>query len=317
MDDVSSGQWELMREELVPTRERLHFDSYLRAYKEKRTAESDVAELFHENTKMTAVESHRLRRSVEELQRRPAARFAQATDRGGYGGSELVELPLDVSLEGDLAAALTNRRSRRTFGSAGLELTELSALLLYSCGPSFQRRVEDPAFTVEQNLRTYPSAGGLYPVDFYLFAFDVEDLDAGIYHYSVAEHGLRSLETVPEAELRERRLLEGDVQDTVGVVVVLSGAFWRSKVKYGPRGYRYVLQESGHVAQNLLLVATALGLASVPVAAFHDENVNRQVGLNGVDEAALYAVAVGTRPGDGRSADGDSHPSAETDGGVR
>ena len=35
------------------------------------------------------------------------------------------------------------------------------------------------------------------------------------------------------------------------LVIFITGLFERSIVKYGERGYRFVLLEAGHVAQNL------------------------------------------------------------------
>ena len=36
---------------------------------------------------------------------------------------------------------------------------------------------------------------------------------------------------------------------------VVTGVFWRSRFKYGPRGYRFALLEAGHLVQNALLAA--------------------------------------------------------------
>ena len=74
--------------------------------------------------------------------------------------------------------------------------------------------------------------------------------------------------------------------------MVVTGVFWRSRFKYGPRGYRFTLLEAGHLVQNALLAATDLELAAMPVGGFHDVLLDRLVGANGLDEASLYAVAV-------------------------
>jgi nitroreductase len=60
------------------------------------------------------------------------------------------------------------------------------------------------------------------------------------------------------------------------------------------RAERYVTLEAGHVAQNVLLEATALGLSSVPVGAFDDDEVRGALGLFG-DATPLYLVPVGFR----------------------
>ena len=80
-----------------------------------------------------------------------------------------------------------------------------------------------------------------------------------------------------------------------GALFVVSAMFWRTRFKYGLRGYRFALLECGHLAQNLLLAATALDLAAVPLGGFYDRRVDQLLGLDGVNESALYMVAAGVR----------------------
>jgi len=69
----------------------------------------------------------------------------------------------------------------------------------------------------------------------------------------------------------------------------------RTVWKYGERGYRYVLLDAGHVAENIQLEATSLGLGSCAVGAFFDDELNELLGVNPEEEFALLAVAVGHR----------------------
>lgn len=66
----------------------------------------------------------------------------------------------------------------------------------------------------------------------------------------------------------------------------------RTAVKYGERAERYVHLEAGHVAQNVLLQAAALGLGGVPIGAFSDRGVQRALGLP-ADHEPLYLIPVG------------------------
>ena len=50
--------------------------------------------------------------------------------------------------------------------------------------------------------------------------------------------------------------------------------------------------EAGHVAQNVMLQAVALGLASVPIGAFHDAQLAKVLQLV-PEERPLYMLAVG------------------------
>jgi SagB-type dehydrogenase family enzyme len=110
-------------------------------------------------------------------------------------------------------------------------------------------------------------------------------------------------------------LSEGDVSEAVraafagqesargaSFVVVIAGIIGRTQRKYGERGYRYVLMEAGHLAQNLLLAATALGYAAFTTGGFFDENLNALLRLDGVEETVLYCAFVG-QPGATESGD--------------
>lgn len=65
--------------------------------------------------------------------------------------------------------------------------------------------------------------------------------------------------------------------------------------KYKERGYRFVLLDAGHIGQNLYLMATALDLSVVSIGGFFDDDVNDLLRLDGVNESALYVIAVGQK----------------------
>jgi SagB-type dehydrogenase family enzyme len=64
---------------------------------------------------------------------------------------------------------------------------------------------------------------------------------------------------------------------------------------YGLRSYRLVLAECGHLVQNVLLVATALGLPAIPIGGFFDDLLSHTLGIDGVHRAALYMIPIGGR----------------------
>jgi len=63
--------------------------------------------------------------------------------------------------------------------------------------------------------------------------------------------------------------------------------------KYQDRSYRYGLLEAGHIGQNGYLAATSLGLGACGLGAFADHDINAMLGVDGVDAAAVYMLAVG------------------------
>lgn len=73
------------------------------------------------------------------------------------------------------------------------------------------------------------------------------------------------------------------------MTTVLARVTWRYRYS---RAYRVILLEAGHFCQTFCLVATWLGLAPFCTAAFDDEKIEDDLGLN-AGEAVLYAGGVG------------------------
>jgi SagB-type dehydrogenase family enzyme len=241
------------------------------------------SELFHENSKVVPS------RSGAHIS--PQSLKAMTAGYKTYESSDSVPLPTPVEeLSMPLGGAMRGRRSARAFTGAPVDAMDLSALLFYAYGQP------DP----DDLRRLTPSGGGLFPLEVYLAVMQGGDLGRGLYHYDVRGHALeRIAHAGPVERLQDAVFVDGMVS-TAGAVVAISAVFGRTKLKYGERGYRFALMEAGHVAQNVSLAAVALGLGACPIGGFYDDLVNHVLDVDGVDEAALYMVSVGTpSPGGG------------------
>jgi len=76
------------------------------------------------------------------------------------------------------------------------------------------------------------------------------------------------------------------------VDIVICAEYERTLRRYGRRGERYVHIEVGHVGQSIYLQATALGLGTVAIGAFHDEQVSKVLRLDRQYQP-LYIFPVG------------------------
>lgn len=190
-----------------------------------------------------------------------------------------------------LRQAIEARRSCRRFSAAPVRVPELASLLQSAYG------IEGQIFFGDQEFleRPVPSGGGLYPLELYLLIQHAEDLESGIYHYAVLSHALEQLRVLqlPRQLIVDLFLGQPYLRDAA-VIVVLTTVLERSLWKYGDRGYRYLLLEAGHVAQNLNLVATALGLGSFNIGGFFDSDLANLLGLDIEEEIPLYGIALGT-----------------------
>ncbi|MHC4983531.1 MAG: SagB/ThcOx family dehydrogenase [Planctomycetota bacterium] len=178
--------------------------------------------------------------------------------------------------EMSLEEALAKRRSVRNYKDEKLTDQQIAQLCWATQGVTEERR----------GFRTAPSAGALYPLELYVVTAD------GVRHYLPGEHALADhLSGDVRAKLRDAAL----GQEWVGkapATFVITAVYSRTAKKYGRRARRYVHIETGHAAQNLLLQATALELAAVPVGAFIDEEVAKVLSLP-EEHAPLYLIPVG------------------------
>jgi SagB-type dehydrogenase family enzyme len=261
--------------------------SYLTEFRRRGFSDGDVADLFHENTKFNRRYLDRSTLTEGDL---PEGFSAVEQD---YHGRETVPLPEPEPVERGLETVLGDRRSAREFVDRGMTKQTLGTLLGHAVDPTAERDTG----VVPETSHPYPSAGGLYPVEVYPVVSDSADLKAGTYYYSPREHALRVLETGRAGEPFTDCFIEapfsGGIVADAPVTVVLTGCLSRIAAKYGPVGYRFALFEAGHLAQNLLLTATALGLSGVPLGSFLDDDLDQFLGVDGTNEAALYPVALG------------------------
>jgi SagB-type dehydrogenase family enzyme len=182
---------------------------------------------------------------------------------------------------------LERRRSTLAAHRHPLRLAELGAVLraAYAAAPRGAVGLRRPV----------PSGGALYPLELYVIALAVDGLDPCVAHYDPTRHRLSLLGAATANDLRAT-LVDETVVDRTAALVVVTGMFWRSRFKYGARGYRFALLEAGHVVQNAVLVAAALELAALPLGGFYDCRLDGLVGADGLDEASVYALLLGGRP---------------------
>jgi SagB-type dehydrogenase family enzyme len=240
----------------------------------------DVAELFHENTKITPFENG------DEI-----ISFPEPLERG----MSLARIPLPRAGRANgitVEHSIVQRRTVRVFDpAAALQLETLSRLLAFSCGLTATAGPETGgAFEFHHAA---PSAGATYPIEIYPVLFRTQGCTPGAYHYEPGDHSLTLLRPgVFHQQLAKWTLYQPYVADT-SVVFVMAGFTERIRQRYGERGYRYMLFEAGHIAQNLSLLAAAYGLGALCIGGFVDMAISRLVGLNEINEVPLYLVAAG------------------------
>lgn len=207
--------------------------------------------------------------------------------------SASMKLPA-IALDASLVPTLLGRRTWRRFGRRAMSLQELGTLLGLTWG--VQHWIDGGSLG-RIPLKTAPSGGARHSLEAYVMVLDVQGLRPGWYHYRPDVHRLDRL---------ARRVTRADVARYLpaqpgfrraSALCLMTSVIPRVEWRYpSSRAYRVVLIEAGHFCQTFCLVATALGLAPFSTAALADTRVERAIGVDGVNETALYIAGVGTRP---------------------
>ena len=254
----------------------------------------DAAENYHEASKLYPAFGRRQTRGYLLEMR---ADVSHSTTRGikRYRAVPRVELPEASLPDVSLAQAISMRRTQREFAEEPIELGALSSLLHAGYGVTHELNVgsaDRPSFS----CRSVPSGGALYPLELYVIAFTVEGLEPGLFHFDPGARRLDQVRAVPVETLRAEvaeAAVYAEVATTAAALVAVTGMFWRTRFKYGLRGYRFALLEAGHVVQNAVLAATDLGLPALPLGGFYDRLLDGLVGADSLDEATVHAFVLG------------------------
>ena len=183
-----------------------------------------------------------------------------------------------------LEEAIAWRRSIRNFSAEPISCSQLSQILHAAGGIR----------STSLRKRTVPSAGATYPLEIFIVCGlnCIDGINEGVYHYNIDSHSL-TLHLAGDVRLKlAGAALNQAFIYQAPVDIVICAEYERTLGRYGHRGERYVHIEVGHAGQNIYLQATALGLATVAVGAFYDEQVSEVLRLE-KQYKPLYIMPIG------------------------
>ena len=187
----------------------------------------------------------------------------------------------------DLITAIEGRRSHRSFRAEPLTLEEVSFLLWATQGI----RQKANAATAFRNV---PSAGCRHALETYLCVLNVTGLAPGLYRYLPVEHQLLTLS-------RDAGLAEQLAEAALGQVFLAKAPLtfvwttipYRMEWRYDRAAHKVIALDAGHVCQNLYLASAAIGCGTCAIAAYHQEMMDKLLGVDGNEEFTLYLAPVG------------------------
>jgi len=208
--------------------------------------------------------------------------------------SELITLPafdgaVTIPTYGEL---LDIRRSKRKYAATPMTGEQLAFMLWSVQGiQSFRGEVS--------TLRPSPSGGARHPFETYIAVKAVDGLAPGMYHYLPTENigeKLCSIQKVGDCPSEEQitTMLAGQKWAADAPIVIFYSCIpYKAEWRYAANAHRVMLIDLGHAGQNAMLSAAALGLGSCCMAAYDQEECDKTLGFDGINEYTVYAVAVG------------------------
>jgi len=195
-------------------------------------------------------------------------------------------LPEPDLIGAEFKRLVDQRRSVRNYAPKPLRQEELSYLLW--CTQGIRQTGGD------YTLRTVPSAGARHALETIVLVNRVEGLAAGLYRYHAREHALVVYDLAAAlADKITHACLDQGMIRRCGACFIWVAEVYRMTWRYGPRGYRYLFLDAGHVCQNLYLAAEAIGCGVCAVAAYDDDAMNRLLKLDGRERFVIYLATVG------------------------
>lgn len=202
----------------------------------------------------------------------------------------VVELSPPAALPIDsLSTVLRQRRSPTAYESSPIDVERLGQLLGTACGITGELGLDERRLP----LRAYPSPGALYAVDVHVVPANIDGLPDGVFRYDPVRHALvtvsdRPVDPVSFCLPDTRPVVRG-----VAAFIALSICLRRATRKYGDESYRILVAEAGCIAQNLILVARALGLRAGPFTGVFDALVDDAIGYDRDELSFVLGVLVG------------------------
>jgi SagB-type dehydrogenase family enzyme len=195
-----------------------------------------------------------------------------------------------------LSEALESRRSIREYDDAPIALAQLGELL-YRAARIRGIRPADGDLPYDAVDRPFPTGGGSGELELYLTVARCDGLEAGVYRYDAAAHGLRRLDAseADRLELLAAASRAAAYRADPQVLITITARFGRVSWKYSSIAYALTLKHVGVLYQTLYLVATAMGLAPCALGSGDADVAARAFGLDWAHESSVGEFLVGSR----------------------
>lgn len=203
--------------------------------------------------------------------------------RGWRQGHVNVNAAIDLQKMGlqhkirDIMDVLERRKSAEKLTSDEVDFARFSSLLGSGAGGKGKEKVGD----LRLPRRKYPTAGSLATTKILVAVKAVEQVPDGTYYFNQDQYRIEKLMCDYGLEDIARNAgYEAKIMNCAFAVLFVADLS-RLGAKYHERAGRLALLEIGHLAQNLIVLGTALRLTVCPISGFDELRVAKELGFRG------------------------------------
>lgn len=190
---------------------------------------------------------------------------------------------------------LSFRRSVRNYADTPLTRAELARFLAL-CYPA---EVTNPDYQPDplphQGLK--PASGHVTGCRLFPLVLNVESLEPGLYYYDERQCRLRCIRIEDPAPFLQKHCFQAEFP-AAPVMIFTLGSVSDYLVRYGDRGYRYMLLDVGLLLQRMYLITSCLDLSGCTTGSLVQGAFEHWIGVDGFRGTVLKAFAVGHKIAD-------------------
>lgn len=208
---------------------------------------------------------------------------------------DVIMLPKAKPIKAALGATITSRRSVRNYAENIASKQEIANVLYYAQGVSAEMELKGFVGGNDNiKLRNTPSAGGLYPVNLYVYINNVDGIENGFYLYYPYAHAIKPINiTKEQANMYSFAEFSNIKASNVNMFFIYVYNMNINSRKYGDAGAAFGFIEAGEIAQNVQLVSTALGYGSCDIGGYEKQYLEKQLKLDGITKHVIHMTIVG------------------------
>ncbi len=164
----------------------------------------------------------------------------------------------------------------------------LSQILFFSAGITRKVNFNNNVYY----MRAASATGALYPIEIYLICQNMQNIDAGVYHFCPADFTLTQLRKGDFRSILFTATGNNNKVIQAPITLIFTSIAWRNSWKYQTRSYRHWFWDAGVILANFLALCNNNNLSSQIILGYHDEVINRLLGLQYQKETAIALATI-------------------------